>query len=314
MKKYLFALGGMVALILVITGCSVDWNGIGYLSPATEVGLKANPGIKIIAFGNQKMLSPLVATLTKEFAKNGQFKMDASTPDYWIVLNGESGFRADDKEAALFNRKVIRDEKEDAGGGYEFMTSTDSNSSSSAQFLSVAVYSVKDLAPVHYFDIALYDSDFKPGAVRGEKEYNKLFTEQIIAKVKDAFLTQKRTVNTAIPKKADRGMRDALLAGNVQEVIARAKQVIPEDFDKIIADAKSGKYKEKEDVLEELLCNYYVLALANEINDFAPANLHKLHSRHVTILKYSQDDALAEAVPNSLGRIESKLKLLQTLK
>lgn len=315
MKKHLFALGGAVTLSLIITGCSsVKWEGVNYLSPATEVNLKANPGVKIVALGNQKMLNPLVDTITREFAKSGQFKITTENPDYWLVFNGEAGFRTDDANAAKYNKKVTKVKNENKGGGYEYLTSADHSSSASTQFLSVAVYSVKDLAPVHYFDIALYDADFKSGAVRDEKAYNALFTKQIISKVKDAFLTQKRTVNTAIPKAADSTMIKALLQGNSQGVIARAKVVIPAEFDKVIADAKAGVYKEKEDVLEEMLCNYYVLALAQEINNFAPANLQALHRQHVAILNYAKDDALTEAVPNTLARIESKLKLLQALK
>lgn len=315
MKKHLFALGGVVTLALVITGCSsVKWEGVSYLSPATEVNLKANPGVKIVALGNQEMLNPLVAAITNEFAKSGQFKMDAENPDYWLVFNGEAGFRSDDANAARFNKKITKVKSENAGGGYEYLTSADHNSSASTQFLSVAVYSVKDLAPVHYFDVALYDADFKSGAVRDAKAYNALFTKQIIAKIKDAFLTQKRTVKTAVPKAADSAMVKALLNGDASGVITRAKAVIPAEFDKVIADAKAGKYKENEEALEEMLCNYYVLALAKEINNFAPANLQELHRQHVAILNYAKEDALTEAVPNSLARIESKLKLLQALK
>lgn len=315
MKKTLLMLGGAATMALVISGCSsVNWEKVGYTSPANEVNLKANPSVKIVAIGNQEMLTPLVGAISSEFSKSGQIRVTEDAPDYWLVFNGEKGFRTDDQAAAQFNRTVEKVAQKSDAGGREYLQKKDQNSSAATALLSVAVYGVTDLSPVYYFDIALYDADFKQGKVRDGLAYDKKFTDQIIAKVKDAFLTQNRIVETALPKNADSGMKKALIAGDSKAVISRAAQVIPQDFDAFLADITAGKYKEKADEMESKLSNYYVLALAREIGNFEPANLNKLHAQHVAILNQTNKDGLSIACPNSLARIESKLKLLQALK
>lgn len=315
MKKSLLTIGSAATLLVAISGCSsVNWENVGYVSPANEVNLKANPSIKIIAVGNKEMMSPVVSKIRGEFAKSGQFKLDAETPDYWIVLKGARKFRADDSKAIPFNKKVEKVARKNDAGGQEYIQRTDHNSSTATALLSIAVYGVKDLSPVYYFDVALYDADFKTGNVRAESDYNSAFEKQIIAKIKDAFLTQKRDVETALPKNADGSMKKSLLAGNAKAVIERAKQIIPQDFDAFMKDIVAGKYKDKKDEMESKLSNYYILALAQEIGNFEPANLKKLHAQHVAILNQTKEDGLTIACPNSLARIESKLKLMQALK
>ena len=315
MKKSLLTIGSAATLLVAISGCSsVNWENVGYVSPANEVNLKANPSVKIIALGDKEMMSPVVGAIEREFAQSGQFKFDKETPDYWIILNGARKFRADDSKAIPFNKKVEKKARKSNAGGQEFIQKTDHNSSTATALLSVAVYSVKDLAPVFYFDVALYDADFKRGNVRGKSEYNSAFEKQIILKVKDAFLTQKRDIETALPKNADSDMKKALLSGNAKAVAERAKQIIPQDFDSFMKDIVAGKYKDKCDEMESKLSNYYILALAQEIGNFEPANLKKLHAQHVAILNQTKEDGLTIACPNSLARIESKLKLMQALK
>ena len=315
MKKFLLRLGGTAAVATIISGCSsVDWAQVGYSSPANEINLKANPKVKIVSLTNDASLNHLTAIIAAEFTKSGQIKIDDVKPDYWIVLAGERAFRADNKAATQFNRKVEKLENKNAVGGCESMKETANMSTAATQLVSVAVYSINDLSPVYYFDVALYDADFKPAGVRGEVEYNKKFSAQIIAKMKDAFLAQVRTIDTALPKNADRQMRREMEENDANAVIARAKQVIPQEFDEFIADVTAGKYKEKTDEMECKLSNYYVLALAREVGSAEPENLKTLHAEHITILTRTNEDGLSIACPNSLARIENKLKLLQALK
>ena len=315
MKKGLLIVGSAAILLVALNGCSsVNWESIGYLSPANEVSLKEKPSIKFIAVGDKAMLTPLVEKLKGEFVKSGQFEFDATTPDYWIILSGKKNFRADDAKTLPFNREIKKVAKETSTGGKEFILRKDAQSSTAAAMLSIAVYGVKNLNPVYYFDIALYDADFKGGAVRQRTEYDSAFENQLIAKIKDAFLVQKRNIDTALPKNADKNMQSALLAGDTQGVANRAKQILPADFDSFMKDVLAGKYKEKKDEQESMLSNYYILALSQEIGNFEPENLEKLHARHLAILKQTTEDGLSIACPNSLARIESKLKLLQSLK
>ena len=314
MKKRLLLHVGVLLVTLVLCGCSsVSWENVGYTSPANEVNLKSNPSIKVVAFGSSPILSPLVKSINQELVRSGQLKTGTGQPDYWIAIYGEKDFRTDDAAAKPFNRKVEMVQKRTGGGGQDVLQTVDHNTSAAAEFLNVVIYGVSNLSPVYYFDIVLYDSDFKSGAVRGEADYNREFSKQIIAKFRDAFLVQKRVVETAFPDNGDSKMKKALVAGDTKAALARAKELVPQEFDAFVADVSAGKYKDKADEMETRLSNYYLLALANEIGNLEPGNLQKLHAQHVTILKLTTEDGLSTAVPNSLARIEHKLKLLRAL-
>ena len=73
----------------------------------------------------------------------------------------------------------------------------------------------------------------------------------------------------------------------------------------------AGKYEEEEQ--ETKLCNYYMQALAMEVNELKPENLKKLHAQHLAIMNLTTDDGLKTACPNTLARLEAKLNMLQAL-
>lgn len=301
-------------LATFICGCSsVKWAKIKYMSPANEINLKKSPSIKLVAAGNQPGTAMLCKQIAAKLEKSGQFKRDDKNPDYWIVLNGAKMYRADNRQSALFNRNVKKVREENQRGGQEWIKKTDYLSSAAAASINVAIYSVKDLAPVYYFDIVLYDSDFIRGKARSQQEYYKKFAAQIIRKFNDGFLVQGRRIETAIPKNANPALRKALLSGKASRVIEQGKTYLPEPFEKYIADVLAGKNKDQGD-LEEKLSNYYILALAQEMGSFDIALLKKLHAQHVTTLNLTESSGLKIACPNSIARIESKLKLLQALK
>ena len=244
MKRRVVMTGVIGLLVTFICGCSsVKWATIEYQSPATEINLKKSPTIKMMAVGNQPGTVMLGKQIAAGLVKSGQFKLDNKNPDYWIVLNGAKMYRADTRQTALFNRNVKKVREEHVNGGQERIKTTDYLSSAAAATMSVAVYSVKDLAPVYYFDIVLYDSDFLQGKVRSQQEYYRMFAEQIINKFNDAFLVQARQIETAIPKIADPILKDALVSGKAAEVIEQGKAYLPEPFEKYVEDVLAGKYK-----------------------------------------------------------------------
>ena len=315
MKRSVALTSVIVLLVTFICGCSsVKWTKIEYLSPANEINLKNSPRVKFIAADRRGGTVALTKMIANEFAKSGQFKVDETNPDYWIVVRSGQMFRADTPQTALYNRNVKKLSKSNQSGGYEYIQTTDHKSSAGAASLSVAVYSVKDLAPVYYFDVALYDSDFTSKKIRSGKEYSALFSKQIIEKFKDSFLTQKRSIETAIPKNADNVMIKAIQSGDVAQVKEFAKTYISEPFDKFMEDVYAGNYKDKKDVMENKLSDYYILALAQEMGSFDIALLKKLHAQHVATLNLTESSGLEIACPNTIARIESKLKLLQALK
>lgn len=315
MKKILLLVGGAAALIAAITGCSsVEWNEISYASPGNEVALEPGAKVRVFAAGEKDTMMPVVKTIMKEFSETEQFKIDLEDPDYWVVVNGGSKFHADSAEEATHNKKVFVTQKGNDSGGEDVLVTTDNKSSTSAMVVSIAIYSVKNLAPVYYFDVPIYDADFKGAsqAIKDEDGYRTMFSDQIVKKIKDAFLDQKRGVKTALPKKADETMKNALLRGDVKAVVERAEKILPGDFNAYIEEISKGNYASKEEK-EANLRNYYVLALAKEINNFGVKNLNELHAQHVAILKFTDDSGLETACPNSLARIEAKLRQMRAL-
>ena len=315
MKRNIVFTSVTVLLGTFICGCSsVKWTKVEYLSPANEINLKNSPRVKFIAADKQGRTVFLTKMIANEFVKSGQFKVDEKDPDYWIVVKSGQMFRVDTPQAALYNRNVKKMSKSNQAGGYEYIQNTDHKSSAGAASLSVAVYSVKDLVPVYYFDVALYDSDFSNGKIRSGKDYSTLFSKQIIEKFKDSFLTQKRSIETAIPKNADSVMIKAIESGDVAQVKEFAKSYIAEPFDQFMADVYAGNYKDKKAIMENKLSDYYILALAEEMGSFDIVLLKKLHAQHVATLNLTESSGLETACPNTIARIESKLKLLQALK
>lgn len=302
-------------LVAVLCGCTpFEWASVEYTMPANEINLKKSAGIRIVAANGKPENIGLANYMSKIFAKSGQFKIDENNPDYWIVIDSAWNFRKDDPKTALFNRKVEKITRKDRSGGQEEITATDYNSSSAAAFLSIAVYSVKDLIPVYYFDFSVYDADFESGAVRTREQYYGIFLQKFIDKFKDSFMTKKRRIETAIPKNADKKMIRSILSGDAAGVIRQAKTCIPDPFDKFMTDVYAGKYKGKSRLVETKLSDYYILALAREMGSFDINLLKKLHDQHVAILNLTESSGLKTACPNTIARIESKLKLLQALK
>ena len=315
MKKRTILTGAAVLLVSILCGCSsVKWERLSYVTPANEINLKKKAAVKFTAAENRPEINMLVKLIADRFAGSGQFQVDEKNPDYWIVIGSERNFRTDDPKTVVFNRHVEKARQSNQYGGHEFIKVTNHQTSSAAAFVTVAVYSVRDLAPVYYFDTVMYDSDFSTGNIRSQKEYYGEFTRQIIAKFQDSFLVRNRRIETAIPKNADTALKDALSRNDAAGVITAAERCIPEPFDQFMSDVYAGKYKDNDSLMETRLSDYYILALAQEMGSFDIALLKKLHAQHVAILNLTESRGLRIACPNTLARIESKLKLLQTLK
>jgi hypothetical protein len=307
---------GAAVLLSVAGGCSTPLPQISYLTPGNDVFLDSKPVVNVVATGDETMMTPLVTAVRSEFAKSNQFVVSEESPDYLIVMNGEEQYRKDKDSEIIYNRKVEKSSVENDSSGNEVIVASDKDSSAFSGVLNVAVYSVKDLSPVCYFDIPLYDSDFKTkgDAVRGAGDYEKTLQAQMVEKMKDAFVSQKRAVPTIFPKRGDDRLKSLLENGKAQEAIERGKVVLPLEFEAFMENAINGKYAKWTDFfcsnseIEENLSNYYLVSIAEEMEDYSTETLEKLHARHCAILNQTEDSKLKEACPNALARIEYKLK------
>ena len=309
-NRILLSVAGASCLIALCGGCaSVEEHDIEYATPQS-IPMKASTKVMIVTSGDEALMNPIKNAVTQAFSNSKSVTISSSNPDYWIVLEGWNQFHADTNEEIPYNKVVSVVENSSDSGGHDEVVSSDRYSSSSAAVVLVSVYSVKNLSPVFFTQFNTYDADFTGNhAERQANDYINLFQKQIVEKIKGGFLNQKRDVKTLFPLHADPLMRNALAQGNVQSVLTRAKEIIPDKFDSFVKDVVKGKYEEEEQ--ETKLCNYYMQALAMEVNELKPDNLKKLHAQHLTIMNLTTDDGLKEACPNALARLEAKLNMLQ---
>lgn len=306
-------------LLLILVGCtSVEM--VPYtVTSFSEVPLTEKSDIKIVS--SDMRLEGLVDKLKKEFAKNGRFTVTDGNARYWFVIKGLKD------HADGGNQNVVSVVKrEDAARVQEVITSTKYNFSSAAEGVSVAVYDVESLAPVYYLEIPVYSGDYSINAVRPKNVYDKAFAENVVERVKDAFRTQKKNVNTPMPLEADDTLRELFAQGGRQraklldegkidgeeflcayrEFLLAYKNYGTINLSEFCEKIRSGVYKEAD--AKKRLGNYYLYLLVREaLKGSDPAALEKSRKEHLEILRTSDAKGLAEAVPVALARLEYKL-------
>lgn len=298
-----------VGCALLMGGCaSVEMAPYSVTSFA-EVALKNHAKVKIVT--NQDSLSPVVDSLVTEFGKSSQFKVVEEDADYWFVLNGSDQYVKSDPQ-----KKISVVSKEDANGGTEVIAETTRNLSSASKGVSVAVYETKTLAPVHYFEIPIYAGDNTNGTVRSEAEYQNLFDKEVVERVKDVFLTQQKQVQTPMPVEANGELRDLFIQCGEEYAktkdkrayrpfLLKYKQVGVHDLKQVSEQLRTKTYEGPDP--DQILGNYYLYLLVKEALTLDPAQLVKIKEEQAMILRSSDANGLAEAVPVALGRIEYKL-------
>lgn len=317
-----FAAVSATSMFLCCSCSTIEWVDVGYLTPASDVPLKKSPVVDIVCVDKNEMTSTIAQSVKKLFAESDQFTIADSekSPDYLIVLSGESQYRKDTENEKTYNKVVTKIAEKNDSGGEEKILVSEYDSSASSGVINVAVYSIKNLSPIASFDISGYDSEFKPKSegIRDAAAYDEVLFSQIVEKLNDAFSIQKRISSTVFPERGDSELKRLVKAGRTADALERAKNIQPLEFDAFVQNINDGKYAEGDKwyssvnaLVEEKLCNYYVIAIAEEIDDYSPANLKRLHDRHLAILNLTNDDDLMLACPDSLARIERKLKQSQ---
>lgn len=303
---------------IVLSGCATGkWERIPYETPGSTLNLKEGAKVKIAAFDQKNQpLVELVGSLENAFRNSGKVMIDDKDPDYIFVLNLQRDYRHDTKDQLKFNTKYYVKKVENKSSGRDEIASKEQQTSTNATFVSIVLYKAKTLTPEYSFDLLVYDSEIIPqdSSGRDELQYNKKFTSQITAKLKAAFLSQYRKIYTYLPKNADDLLLESLTSltkANIALFHKRKAEILSTDFDKFLSDAQAGKYKEKQDEMEALLSNYYMVAVFQEVFDFNPKNLKALFARQLKILELTQNEALVLACSNSLGRIESKWRTIE---
>lgn len=302
-KKWL---GAGAALLL--GGCaSVEMSQYTVTSFA-EIPLKKQAKVKIVA--NNDKLNAVADSLKSEFGKGKDFAVVEENADYWFVLNGAGQY-----VSGAPAKKVAVVKKENASGGTEAFEESNQNLASAAKGVSVAVYEAKTLTPVHYFEIPIYTGDNTKEAVRKEADYEATFAKDVVERVKDAFVTQQKQVETPMPLEADGDLRDLFVKGGegfakgdkkaYDPFLLKYKQLGSVDLAKLCEQLRMKTYEGPD--ADKILGNYYLNLLVKEALTLDPEELKKIQSEQLMILRASDADGLTEAVPVALARLEYKL-------
>ncbi len=302
----------LIGGILFITGCATGkWEKVEYLSPASTVNFKTDPKICILPLNkSDSLLNYIVLKLSQQFAASKKITIDDENPDYILALNLQHAFRFDDDQQKKYNSNYSVKSIDNKSSGHDVLIKTDKSSTSNATFVSVVLYEVKTLTPKCSFEILLYDSDLTCDKQRDRVQYTSLFVTQIIEKLKEAFITQYRYIDTYIPFNADKEMLNTFSDKQYQKFIERSQDVLSDSFEKFIVAVKAGEYEDKEDQLEETLSNYYLLTIVREMIDFSPDSLQDAFGRQLKIMQITNNEALIMGCANSLGRIENKWRMM----
>lgn len=290
-------LGG-VGIALLLGGCASVEMAPYKVTSFAEVPLAEKASVKIVA--NDDAMMPIVDALKGEFTKNGTYKVAEENADYWFVLSGAGQYV---KSAPQKKVKVAK--KENEKGGEEILAESSLNLASAAKGVSVAVYETKTLAPVCYFEIPIYTGDNSETAVRSENMYDTSFTKDVVERVKDAFITQTKPVETPMPKDADADLQDLFAKGDYAGFLKKYQTLGTIDLAKFCEKVRTKTYEGGD--AEKRLCNYYLYLLVSESRTLDPKKITEIRDQQLLILETCDNKGLAESVPVALARLEYKL-------
>lgn len=305
MKKSWFSIGAS----LLLGGCASVEMAQYTVTSFAEIPLKKHAKVKVVA--NDGALAPVADSIRSAFAKEGEnFKVVEKDADYWFVLNGLSQYVNSEPQ-----KRVSVVKQENAAGGTEVFAAEMRNLASAAKGVSVAVYEAKALAPVHYFEIPIFTGDNTRKAVRSAAVYEGSFSKDVVERVKDAFITQKKQVETPIPLEADGELRDLFARGGEEfakgdgrayaPFLMKYRQLGACDLATLCEQLRTKTYEG--DDADRKLGNYFLFLLVREALTLDPEKLGKIKDEHQMILRASEAKGLAEAVPVALARLEYKL-------
>ncbi len=287
-----------VGFALLLGGCASVEMAPYTVTSFAEIPLKEKATIKIVA--NDDAMKPIVSSLKGEFTKSGAYKVSDENADYWFVISGAGQYVKSAPQT-----KVTVSKKETANGGSDVLVESRQNLASAAKGVSVAVYETKTLAPVYYFEVPVYMGDNTDKAVRAANVYDASITKEVIERVKDAFLTQAKPVETPMPLTADGELRSLFAKGDYKGFLKRYKTLGTINLAKVCEQIRTDKYEGGD--AEKRLSDYYLYLLVSESTTLDPAKLAEIRDQQLLILETCDAKGIAEAVPVALARLEYKL-------
>lgn len=302
-KRTWLSMGALCGALLFLCGCPTVEKANYKVMSYAEIPLNKGASVRVMADREENVWAAraLADALAASDAFNVTYNEKA---DYWFVLAGTEAYR--DKITVPVTVKKV---EETLTVGQDVLVETKHNVASAARELAIAVYDAKNLAPIHYMTVAIHDGDNSEETTRDQAAYATQFADEVMERVKDAFLTQEKDVEISIPLEANADLRDAFKEGNYERF-----NEIYKGMDEInIADYVESIRNEtcEDDNIDETLANYHLHLLVTEATDKNVATLKKLQKEHLMLLQVSQAEGLIEAVPVALARIEYQLNNIE---
>lgn len=328
MKKTSWSTLGVITGLVAICGCyspkvaEYDYPTVSF----AEVALKDRAKVRIVALDKSAgvwhgdtLAQSVVEKLKESFAEEANIKLVNEKADYWMIVSALSAQRVDRRADLPYmeTMKIVKEgaKADEPGMIREKIVQKRQASKSLAEGVSIAIYEVKGLRPIYYVEIPVYDGFIQTAGekpVRPASARKAAFTQQIVGRVKDILVTQKKQIKVLVPEEASLSLKEALTAEDQRGAIAEASaNVLPVPFAEFLADVHKGDYKDRDGDLTTLLSNYYIQAIGLEIDCLDPEVLADLHNRQTQILALAKTDSLAMVCPIALARLEYKLANLE---
>lgn len=301
MKRVWMPLGAA----LILGGCATVEMAQYKVTSFPEVPLSASEKkpAKLKFVSKDQSLDGVVSALTAEFGKQKSYKVVSEEADYWFILSGSEQYAK-----GLPHNKISVKVQESQNGGEDVVAKESIQTASAAKIMSVAVYETKTLAPVHYFEIPLYNGE-AAASVKSETEYAATFTRDVVERFMDVFVQQNKDVEIPIPLEADVALRKAFAAKDYSKF-----KTAPVDLKKLcsaIAAVEAGTADEAKKALakdaEKKFGDYHLYLLAKEAQTMDVEELKSILDEQLTIIEKTDAAGLAEACPVALARLEYKL-------
>ena len=252
---------------------------------------------------------------------------DAAT--HVVLVQGGTSFRGDTAEEARYTGRVHVETVNTDAGSFQRVKRDKTMTYTAAREISVAVYALKTLTPIDYLTFPIYEGGVSDQASNGReaerenRQRQAQFVKLAADRMEEVFASRSRSIGVPVPIEANGDLKvqflkiEAALGANDDEELQRAlakidalatdKSIIPG-----LPDDSAKEWTPPEGTTrEEILGNYYLIALRREIDCTDPNILSALHAAHLRILELSEGPSLRMACPIALGRLEAKLARLR---
>lgn len=327
--KFLFLLFALNCMMLA--GCAVKRP-----QPNAEVNFEVPSKLSIIKKGSLLRIIPSKSSRreTPGFAKElsgrlnkaGYFKVgNGGNPKYVMSLDTFWADRCDNNKEKNYNiRYFAKTKTYKDGSSTDYITHDYGASYTSSLVGAVAIYEVRSIEPLAYFNVSAEDTQWVRSGNKSQakvacdtrKQRRKLMAE-IILNINSLLSQERRNIPVILPTAGDSTAKILLKANKAKQAEKRLQEVIPpaklsdltpDLYEKWDEEAEKNETPKRD--FSEDLANYYLLNMAKEARGISQESALQIHDAYIAILLKSNDKSLINASADSLARLEETAKRL----